>query len=130
VVSPVVVANNNNRTTTARQSPPPRTPLIQFPFDPLVHTPPRTGCVLPGAAAAPMPEDLPSSTSSNSTTVVRDDVDDPPPPRSSSSSSTISSLAVRYQELGLGRLTRRVSQRRQSSLVNHLRSIYLDAQVR
>lgn len=39
-------------------------------------------------------------------------------------------LAVRYQQLGLGRLTRRVSHRRRSSLANHLRSIYLDAQVR
>lgn len=37
-------------------------------------------------------------------------------------------LAVRYQELGLGRLTRRVSQRRRGSLAAHLRSIYLDAQ--
>ena len=39
-----------------------------------------------------------------------------------------SGLAVRYQELGLGRLTRRVSQRRRGSLAVHLRSIYLDAQ--
>lgn len=39
-----------------------------------------------------------------------------------------SGLAVRYQELGLGRLTRRVSQRRRNSLAAHLKSIYLDAQ--
>lgn len=40
-----------------------------------------------------------------------------------------SGLAVQYQQLGLGRLTRKVSQRRRGSLAAHLRSIYLDAQV-
>jgi hypothetical protein len=51
------------------------------------------------------------------------------PPLALASSSSLPA-AVRYHELGLGRLTRRVSQRRQGSLASHLRSIYLDAQVR